>query len=196
MAACWWIACMIINCLLGVTVSWRWWRIFHLSALATSGPCNDMVIDAQGRAYVGNFGFDLHAKEEARATCLLRIDLDGSVHRVAEDVWFPNGMAITHDGQTLIVAQTFRNRLATRSPTAMPLTPSPKATTRQASSCPRITGGGRGMMPLRWRDRCGRHHRLPSSPWLYLVGVDRPRCLRRPQVPQMRGQCRLWLSVS
>lgn len=80
-------------------------------SMHAGGPCNDMVVDSQGRAYVGNFGFDLYAKEEARATCLLRVDLDGSVHRVAENMWFPNGMAITPDGQTLIVAETFRNRL-------------------------------------------------------------------------------------
>jgi sugar lactone lactonase YvrE len=92
---------------------WRGGVLARVADLSThaGGPCNDMVVDAQGRAYVGNFGFDLYAKEEARATCLLRVDLDGSVHRVAEDMWFPNGMAITPDGQTLMVAETFRNRL-------------------------------------------------------------------------------------
>lgn len=84
--------------------------VADLSAHA-GGPCNDMVVDAQGRAYVGNFGFDLYAREEAKSTDLLRLDLDGSVHSVASDLWFPNGMAITPDGQTLIVAETFRNRL-------------------------------------------------------------------------------------
>jgi sugar lactone lactonase YvrE len=84
--------------------------VADLSAHA-GGPCNDMVVDAQGRAYVGNFGFDLYAREEARATGLLRVDPDGSVHRVAEELWFPNGMVITPDGKTLIVAETFRHRL-------------------------------------------------------------------------------------
>ncbi len=84
--------------------------VADLSAHA-GGPCNDMVVDAQGRAYVGNFGFDLYAREEVKSTDLLRLDLDGSVHSVASDLWFPNGMAITPDGQTLIVAETFRNRL-------------------------------------------------------------------------------------
>jgi sugar lactone lactonase YvrE len=85
-------------------------RVADLSA-HVGGPCNDMVVDALGRAYVGNFGFDLYAREEARATSLLRVDLDGSVHRVADDLWFPNGMVITPSGKTLIVAETFRNRL-------------------------------------------------------------------------------------
>jgi sugar lactone lactonase YvrE len=84
--------------------------VADLSAHA-GGPCNDMVVDALGRAYVGNFGFDLYAREEARSTELLRVDLDGSVHHVAGDLWFPNGMVITPDGETLIVAETFRNRL-------------------------------------------------------------------------------------
>lgn len=92
------------------------WRGDALETVAdlsghAGGPCNDMVVDAKGRAYVGNFGFDLYAREEARSTDLLRVDLDGSVHRVANDLWFPNGMVITPDGQTLIVAETFRNRL-------------------------------------------------------------------------------------
>jgi len=85
--------------------------VADLSAHA-GGPCNDMVVDAHGRAYVGNFGFDLYAREEARSTALLRVDPDGSVHRVASDLWFPNGMVITPDGRTLIVAETFRNRLS------------------------------------------------------------------------------------
>lgn len=86
-------------------------RLADLSAWV-GGPCNDMVVDAQGRAYVGNFGFDLYAGETPRSTCLLRVDLDGSVHRVAADVMFPNGMALTPDGRTLILAETHAQRLS------------------------------------------------------------------------------------
>lgn len=94
-------------------LAWRGGALETVTDLSghAGGPCNDMVVDDQGRAYVGNFGFDLYAREEARSTELLRVDLDGSVHRVASDLWFPNGMVITPDGQTLIVAETFRNRL-------------------------------------------------------------------------------------
>ena len=76
-----------------------------LSNLAT-GPCNDMVVDGQGRAYVGNFGFDRHAGEAERTTCLIRVDPDGSVHVATEDLLFPNGTAITPDGKRLIVGET------------------------------------------------------------------------------------------
>lgn len=81
-----------------------------LSALAT-GPCNDMVVDAKGRAYVGNFGFDRHGGEKERTTCLARVDPDGRVTRAAEDLMFPNGTVITQDGKTLIVAETFVHQL-------------------------------------------------------------------------------------
>ena len=77
----------------------------------SGGLCNDMVVDAAGRAYVGNFGYDRHAGEAARVTCLARVDPDGSVVRAAEDLIFPNGTVITPDGRTLIVAETFAHRL-------------------------------------------------------------------------------------
>jgi len=81
-----------------------------LSRHAT-GPCNDMVVDAKGRAYVGNFGFDRHKGEAARTTCMLRVDPDGTVTRAAEDLMFPNGTVITPDGKTLVVGETHVNRL-------------------------------------------------------------------------------------
>ncbi len=82
-----------------------------LAALAT-GPCNDMVVDAAGRAYIGNFGYDRHGGEAERNACLARVDSDGRVVRAAEDLVFPNGTVITPDGRTLIVAETFAHRLS------------------------------------------------------------------------------------
>lgn len=73
--------------------------------------CNDMIVDARGRAYVGNFGFDLFGGEEAKPTSLLLVDPDGSVRVVAEDLVFPNGMAITADGATFYIAETFMHRI-------------------------------------------------------------------------------------
>ena len=81
-----------------------------LSTLAR-GRCNDMVVDAQGRAYVGNFGFDLHAGEAVRPTDLIRVDPDGSARIVASDLIFPNGTVITPDGHTLIIGESFAGRL-------------------------------------------------------------------------------------
>jgi sugar lactone lactonase YvrE len=81
-----------------------------LSALA-SGPCNDMVVDAAGRAYVGNFGYDRHRGEPPRTTGLARVDPDGRVSRAADDLFFPNGTVITPDGRTMIIAETQGHRL-------------------------------------------------------------------------------------
>ena len=79
--------------------------------------CNDMVVDAAGRAYVGNFGFDLDAELKARGTQGVMADHvaaklacvapDGSVRIAADDMHFPNGSVITPDGKTLIVGETF-----------------------------------------------------------------------------------------
>jgi sugar lactone lactonase YvrE len=73
--------------------------------------CNDMVVDARGRAYVGNFGFDLHNGETPRGTTLVMVTPDGVARVVAEDMVFPNGMVITPDGKTLIVGESFAFRL-------------------------------------------------------------------------------------
>jgi sugar lactone lactonase YvrE len=81
-----------------------------LSAHA-GGLCNDMVVDAEGRAWVGNFGFDLMTGENPRSAKLVRVDPDGRVTPVADDLRFPNGSVITPDGNTLIVGETFGNRL-------------------------------------------------------------------------------------
>jgi sugar lactone lactonase YvrE len=81
-----------------------------LSAFAT-GDCNDMVVDAQGRAYVGNFGYDLFSGEPAKLADLVRVDADGSARVVAQGLNFPNGAVITDGGNTLVVAETFGNLL-------------------------------------------------------------------------------------
>ncbi|MGE6916341.1 SMP-30/gluconolactonase/LRE family protein [Achromobacter kerstersii] len=82
-----------------------------LSAL-TGGPINDMVVDAEGRAYVGNFGFDLMAGEPVATTTLVKVDTDGVAQVVADGLCFPNGSFITPDGKTMIVNETFGNRIS------------------------------------------------------------------------------------
>jgi sugar lactone lactonase YvrE len=79
-----------------------------VSAL-TSGHLNDMIVDRQGHAYAGSFGFDLMGGGDPAPATLVRVDPDGSAGVVAEDLWFPNGMVITDDG-TLVVAETFAAR--------------------------------------------------------------------------------------
>jgi sugar lactone lactonase YvrE len=74
------------------------------------GHLNDMVVDASGRAYVGDFGFDLMGGGSPASASVKRVDPDGTVTVVAEDLRFPNGSVITPDGGTLIVGETWGNR--------------------------------------------------------------------------------------
>ena len=84
--------------------------IADFSHLATH-LSNDMVVDARGRAYIGNFGFDLHAGAKPATTNLVFVDTDGSVREAAKDLSFPNGAVITPDDGTLILGESFGARL-------------------------------------------------------------------------------------
>jgi len=93
-----------------------------LSGIATFW-CNDMLVDPQGRAYVGHFGFDLDAylAEHGEAGVLAQpgppsahvilVHPDGAFEVAAADMRFPNGTVLTPDGRTLIVAETLALRL-------------------------------------------------------------------------------------
>lgn len=85
-------------------------EVADLSKLATF-HCNDMVVDAWGRAYIGNFGFDNAARHELVPARLIMVTPEGLVRVVAEDLHFPNGSVITPDGRTLVVAETYGARL-------------------------------------------------------------------------------------
>ncbi|NVD45799.1 SMP-30/gluconolactonase/LRE family protein [Altererythrobacter sp. HHU K3-1] len=107
---------------------WRRWPDGRLELHADLSDlagfwCNDMAVDAQGRAYVGNFGFDLDraltekgpewVQANGAKTQLALVEPDGSVSSAAgeERFFFPNGTVITPDGKTLIVAETLAGQL-------------------------------------------------------------------------------------
>lgn len=73
----------------------------------TNVQLNDMVVDASGQVYVGNFGFDHTNPMACASTTLVRIDTDRHATVEATKLLFPNGSVITPDGKTLIVAETF-----------------------------------------------------------------------------------------
>ena len=81
-----------------------------ISKLA-SFHCNDMVVDGKGRAYVGNFGYDLLSNAPQKTAELVLVNPDGSARVVADGLDFPNGTVITADGQTLIVGESMGHRL-------------------------------------------------------------------------------------
>jgi sugar lactone lactonase YvrE len=73
-------------------------------------PWNDIVVDGRGNAYIGNIGFEFPESEFAPGILAL-VAPDGSARQVADGVAFPNGIVVTPDNSTLIVAESYANRL-------------------------------------------------------------------------------------
>ena len=65
----------------------------------------------RGRAYVGNFGFDMYGGEQRARRSLIAVEPDGRGAVAADDLRFPNGTVITPDGRTLIVGESYGGRL-------------------------------------------------------------------------------------
>jgi sugar lactone lactonase YvrE len=73
-------------------------------------PWNEIVVDARGNAYLNNIGFDF-PDGEVGPGIIAMVTPDGAVGQVADNVAFPNGMAVTPDNSTLIVAESYAKRL-------------------------------------------------------------------------------------
>lgn len=89
-------------------------EVADLGALA-GGILNDMVVNSDGRAYIGNFGGAVdrdRPHDPLPPTRLIRVDPDGSAEAVGEELRFPNGTVITPDGRTLVVAETFVGQMS------------------------------------------------------------------------------------
>jgi len=73
-------------------------------------PWNEIVVDGRGNIYLNNIGFDFPDGEVGPGSIAL-VTPDGSVGQVADGVAFPNGMIVTPDNATLIVAESYGKRL-------------------------------------------------------------------------------------
>jgi sugar lactone lactonase YvrE len=73
--------------------------------------CNDMVVDGKGRAYVGNFGYDLLSGAPQKPAELILVNPDGSARVAADGFDFPNGTVISPDGKILVVGESMGHRL-------------------------------------------------------------------------------------
>ncbi|MDH2412655.1 SMP-30/gluconolactonase/LRE family protein [Nocardioides sp. CER19] len=88
-------------------------RYADLSALSPYG-CNDIVVDGRGNAYVNGAGFDFAQGPppgDRQPGFVAVVRPDGAAAVVADDIAFPNGMAVTADGRTLVVADSYRSQL-------------------------------------------------------------------------------------
>jgi sugar lactone lactonase YvrE len=74
-------------------------------------PWNDIVVDGRGNAYVNNLGFDFGTGAAFAPGALVVVKPDGAARQVADNLAFPNGMAVTPDNETLIVAESYGERL-------------------------------------------------------------------------------------
>jgi sugar lactone lactonase YvrE len=72
---------------------------------------NDIVIDGRGNVYVNGAGFNPTAGEAFAPGSVCLVAADREVRQVADDIAFPNGMAVTADNSALIVADSYRHQL-------------------------------------------------------------------------------------
>jgi sugar lactone lactonase YvrE len=82
-----------------------------LTGLSDRPPGNEMVVDGRGNIYVNGGGFDLMAGEEFAPGMIALVSPDGSARQVADGIAFPNGMHVTPDDSTLIVAESYARKL-------------------------------------------------------------------------------------
>ena len=88
-------------------------QLADLSVLSPFG-CNDIVVDGRGNCYVNSPNFDFASGPPAGDVAPGLVGVvgpDGSVRAVADDLAFPNGMAVTADNGTLVVADSYRHEL-------------------------------------------------------------------------------------
>jgi sugar lactone lactonase YvrE len=79
--------------------------------LVSKYPWNEIVVDSRGNVFVNGGGFDMMAGEAFAPGVIALVTPDGAVRQVADNIAFPNGMAVTADNATLIVAESYGRRL-------------------------------------------------------------------------------------
>ena len=135
-------------------------RHADLSGLSDYG-WNEIVVDGRGNIYVNSVGFRF-GEEEFRPGIIALVTPDGSVRQVADDVHFPNGMVVTPDNKTLIVAESFAGKL-----TAFDIAPDGGLANRRVWADVGGPGGGDGIC----LDAEG-------AVWCSVVHDGNPACLR------------------
>ncbi len=81
-----------------------------LSRIAT-GPLGDMIGDVSGGLYVDDVGFAAHLGEDPKPGRVIYVDAHGDSQVAADNIEFPNGLALIDGGKTLVIAETWAQRL-------------------------------------------------------------------------------------
>ena len=85
--------------------------VIHADLSSLARGWNEIVVDGRGNAYVNGSNFDFLGGGEFTPGIIALVTPDGSVRQVADGIAFPNGMTVTPDNSTLIVAESFASRL-------------------------------------------------------------------------------------
>jgi len=72
---------------------------------------NEIVVDGRENIYVNGINFDFLGGSAPRPGIIVLVTPDGSTRQVADGIEFPNGMVVTPDNSTLIIAESFAGRL-------------------------------------------------------------------------------------
>jgi sugar lactone lactonase YvrE len=163
-----------------------------LTGIAGATPWNDIAADRRGYAFINNVGFDFPGGEPKPGLVAV-VTPDGEARQVADGLMFPNGMTVTADDSTLVVAESYASRL-----TAFDIQPDGGLTNRRVwaqlegaapdgvcvdaegaiwyadvpnQHCVRVREGGEVLRTVKL-DRGGFDCALSSDGTLYIVAAD------------------------
>lgn len=84
--------------------------VIHADLAALGKGWNEVTVDGRGNIYVNDVGFSF-GQEDFRPGTIALVTPDGKARQVADNVMFPNGMVVTPDNSTLVVAESWAHRL-------------------------------------------------------------------------------------
>jgi sugar lactone lactonase YvrE len=85
--------------------------VTHADLSAISRGWNEIIVDGRGHVYVNGGGFNVMAGEKFAPGMVVLVTPDGAARAVADGLAFLNGMAVTSDNSTLIVAESYGKKL-------------------------------------------------------------------------------------
>ncbi len=85
--------------------------VTHADLTSLASDWNEIVVDGRGNAYVNGGGFSMLSGGDSASGIIALVTPDGAARQVADGLVFPNGMAVTPDNKTLIIAESYGNRL-------------------------------------------------------------------------------------